>query len=1514
MGKPGKVRPSRKKTTIITIMLVSDTQIRQASTTNFLVDSKICPVCGNADDRCKRGKSEKGKGFSGGSGNSESRNSGKDSFIQLCWNKRGAEGLPSHLRYVRPLNQGMGGLFIVYPELENVGLGERVPENVFRMARSSKPKAAARPATPEQVRIQSYVRWVQEQAKESEILAGQLLPADRDVEYRRLAEMMGGLSDRHLEKLLERGMALELTEFARKHFVSWWGTKEIPGGADPKLAGVSFDGKRSRSFAGLAIPAMTPTGKILGYQIMPDRTDLDVGKYIWLSSAGAEKGRPNSGGANPKLGTELPLYSWVHPSFPVSLLNGVSQIWICEGGIKSFLLAGYAWAQGWTDVAVVAAGGANQLATSPKILKRYLDALDPQHKALIRFFPDAGMISNEQVADAYCSFFQLITSMRQRENFEIAWWGQHDKKLHQDCDEMLFGGKISGQRIKVGGLVRLADGTITRVVGVKARETHDIEASQLKLLEVEWKSQKGFKESATVALRSVSAVSMPFEQIEWLTIDQYLSMHSVSFLNQVNLKFTFTPRKPGLRESKHRTQFPMMPVGPEGVNDVKQFYSNFDRLQVWQEIISDPEQRQRFVLDSSGTGQGKSHTAGQLDPADLNGYVSKVIYVTGDPLNVTTPTLSKDNGWAVLRGRDYGRKEVTVDGAIQLRRAEKGYTGDLALQSNCTRNSISELLASRQVPTTASNLCRTCPVRVSCLKESNDGLTQYDGKYGYLHDRKRALSSEKLIAHIASLEFDHLEPGETVALVIDEASQLPWMKTYRISGKDFPMGIMAAKVEVLKARLNARDGGGISDKSLEYLEAVLDRLEQEYKDRLSGRVQEVAIPGQEGEEGEEGKQGLIGKDALENGGAMPPVKLREMLLEIAGTEERAIELLEPFTPEYFEEQIQKHLEALNDQDEIDVDEAGDRREARRLRQANRSRVSTSYIESKLEEDLRFFWLPDLVAFLKGDKTVQVGLNRVGEPEVRKQNRELVELLKHPAVSTVLLLDATSEPQEFLDVLGEEVWHIRSEESQAALEVEQGSEHGGESVGADVEIVQVVGLGLLGRNRTESQEKNKREIISRLKKRHEGVVSTIDLKSFDMGEGIWYRDSRGSNAYQENEAIILAGAPIPNLSAVAGEYAIVNGYQPDTTTVIRSYPIDNVNHVSGDSYLTRDMYEVSDVGLAAEIRRRTLKAYDQAFGRLRANRRPGEKLTIYVISDYPLDRPVTIERANDLLGKKTAEQKIKEVIDQLTVEQIDKATSVQIAGMAGVSERTVRRSFAYKGYKKVSEGPDTESIIDQGVPEFRITKTLDVTGIQVKDQNGHGSLNTNKRGDVRPSIPGLSDRSVVAKISPIAPFAASMPIDMPIADQIIRIECGDHPNDSLPVSPVVCDGNSSHLGTPGKSTILDNLDMPYDRKDYYDERQDRGPVAPNIDYPVATPVPPAANPPVKSPRLITRSSLGLDGPVSDRLPVAQVSLSPVRAETSVQPEPGSVPDCNQDGGADSKNQDQQGQQESKQEKS
>jgi hypothetical protein len=113
-------------------------------------------------------------------------------------------------------------------------------------------------------------------------------------------------------------------------------------------------------------------------------------------------------------------------------------------------------------------------------------------------------------------------------------------------------------------------------------------------------------------------------------------------------------------------------------------------------------------------------------------------------------------------------------------------------------------------------------------------------------------------------------------------------------------------------------------------------------------------------------------------------------------------------------------------------------------------------------------------------------------------------------------------------------------------------------------------------------------------------------------------------------------------------------------------------------------ELADSSAAAFYRHRVQAELDQAIGRLRGSRRPGEKLTVYLLSDYPLDRPVRLVEASALAQEAlpraiATDKRIEQAIAQL--EKLGDVTLKAIARLAQVSLGRVAKSEAWKSYQK-----------------------------------------------------------------------------------------------------------------------------------------------------------------------------------------------------------------------------------------
>lgn len=190
-------------------------------------------------------------------------------------------------------------------------------------------------------------------------------------------------------------------------------------------------------------------------------------------------------------------------------------------------------------------------------------------------------------------------------------------------------------------------------------------------------------------------------------------------------------------------------------------YESGNRLSTWQQAH---QKGYRYVLDASQTGTGKSHDSGNCDPEMFG--ARQLIYVSNQHRNPTTDTLEPLNGWIDLEARHAGLVRETTGEGSRLRRAKKGEFASATIAANCSRTYLLGALRAKNITgaDTASIACGGCPLREACTHAEGRG-------YGYLNQRRSALSSPKLRAHPNSLPDPSEYNFEDVVLLWDEPGE-----------------------------------------------------------------------------------------------------------------------------------------------------------------------------------------------------------------------------------------------------------------------------------------------------------------------------------------------------------------------------------------------------------------------------------------------------------------------------------------------------------------------------------------------------------------------------------------------------------------------------------------------------------------------------------------------------------------------------------------------------------------------
>jgi hypothetical protein len=321
------------------------------------------------------------------------------------------------------------------------------------------------------------------------------------------------------------------------------------------------------------------------------------------------------------------------------------------------------------------------------------------------------------------------------------------------------------------------------------------------------------------------------------------------------------------------------------------------------------------------------------------------------------------------------------------------------------------------------------------------------------------------------------------------------------------------------------------------------------------------------------------------------------------------------------------------------------------------------------------WLPDVISLLLGDRKGALQA-RDGELVMTLPQSSFGDLLADPRVKNVILLDATGSGEHLAGLLGLDgsVPTLRQE---------------GE--GVRPQRIQICGIGNLtpqakrsptqqdGINRVVKEMVatygDKTAIFEHSKQVERDGTAKFDSSGTTLASRFWV-NTRATNDYAECTAIIAVGIPLPPIGAMEAEFASIHGVpRPGTTRRLRY-----VGKTVDGKHFANGVTESLDEKLALYIRRKTTIELLQLEGRLRAGRRPNEKLTVVYITDYPLDfevdeirlvdHPEIQPSLQDLnQGRhEDAVSKIETIIGSLPTE----SSIRDIAGAAGVSTRTVAK--------------------------------------------------------------------------------------------------------------------------------------------------------------------------------------------------------------------------------------------------
>jgi hypothetical protein len=185
---------------------------------------------------------------------------------------------------------------------------------------------------------------------------------------------------------------------------------------------------------------------------------------------------------------------------------------------------------------------------------------------------------------------------------------------------------------------------------------------------------------------------------------------------------------------------------------------------------------------------------------------------------------------------------------------------------------------------------------------------------------------------------------------------------------------------------------------------------------------------------------------------------------------------------------------------------------------------------------------------------------------------------------------------------------------------------------NLRIVQITGMGKLGKERSNGLKQRVQALRSELLRRHPDIAFGDWKAQAEVGDGQWFVNLRGSNEFQNRSALAVFGIPYQNIGYLQALYQTLTGCY---TELNEELPLE---------------------GLQRFIEAHVEADIEQAMERLRALIRHEEPLTFYFVGDYDLSfLGVPVEQVEAFLiapeAGTTAQitrMKIQEAFGQLTL--------------------------------------------------------------------------------------------------------------------------------------------------------------------------------------------------------------------------------------------------------------------------
>ncbi len=518
-------------------------------------------------------------------------------------------------------------------------------------------------------------------------------------------------------------------------------------------------------------------------------------------------------------------------------------------------------------------------------------------------------------------------------------------------------------------------------------------------------------------------------------------------------------------------------------------------------------------------------------------------------------------------------------------------------QGNCHRTELFHKFRAKNLNVEASG---SSPICQSC-KLAPLCKSGIGAKYGasFRGDRRSALATDRIRAHADSLPSPNEFDYSSSGLLWDEASsQIKPMAEVQVTLKDFDQAW--AELEVKAPELHY---------ALKPVRLALRPL-------LSGDV----------------KQPYHGWDDAAIRSLLPVSELPQDVLEAV------IEQLEAIKPD---------LSFLDQQSEALT---APERNRLGISKAQQQLVNQHFRREEFEEfadgfdKLTLNWLVPFLKVWNGERgavrcewgTLSIFTNRDRSPQIAA------------AAKFNIFLDATASRESLALKFGIDASEIYVIEQQVP-------NHG------NLKIIQVTGMGKLGKNRSDSLNARVSALKPALSKKYPGIRFGDWKAHAEAGDAEWFVNLRGSNEFQDVPALAVFGVPYQNVGHLQAQYQTLTG----------EYAALDKKH--------------SHPGLQRFIEDTTQAEIEQAVGRLRSHIRPNEELTFIFVGDYDLSflgLPIEQIEAFQICPQagtlsQITRWKILEAM-RLLKQQGQKITQGAISEYAGISQPLIAKIAAQFG--------------------------------------------------------------------------------------------------------------------------------------------------------------------------------------------------------------------------------------------